>query len=178
MAQTAVRLPTLGDEMAAMAKAAESLLDREQVALERLQEVGGLAEATDRLDQAQALVLECDEVAGQCKQLAELLTRIRKRMDGVTSKATDGMLDEVRSLGGEIETREWKYRVKLNPPSVVVDDLSVVPKKYRHEPDPVPPPDEWPVNKTMVKEALTKEKVQSIPGVHIEQAESLSVKPR
>ena len=69
-------------------------------------------------------------------------------------------------------------KIRANPSSVVVDDLKIVPMKYRNEPKPLPPQDKWPVDKVHVKNALTKERVQKIDGVHLEQVSRVEIKLR
>ena len=154
------------------------LLDHEESALRSFEEISAIAETPQRLDEAARLLGECESLVSLAKELGEVLGRVRKRMAGVIEKVEEAVLQEVENEGGEVETRNWILKSRVNPPSVVVDDLSIVPKKYRSEPAPIPPPEEWPVDKNMVKNALTKEKVQSILGVHISQSSRLEIKPR
>jgi len=154
------------------------LLDNEDRALSRLGEVETIDDQAERLDEMAKLILECESIELLAKELGDIVGRAKKRMVQVKDKVKVQALTEVEGLGGEFEAKDFKFKVRTNPVRVVVDDLSVVPKKYRNEPKPLPPWEEWDVDKNIVKAALTREKVQSIAGVHLEQTNRIEVKPR
>ena len=70
----------------------------------------------------------------------------------------------------KIDRPEFVITFRKNPPSVIVDDLSLIPKDYFKEPI-LPPPS---LDKALVKKAI--QDGFEINGVHLEQGESLSIK--
>lgn len=159
--------------------AVEALLDKERDAAVAVEEIAAIADPAQRYEAAANLIEEMEGVVSLAKELEDSLARARKRMSAKIESTIGGLQDEIeKEEGGEFETENWKMKIRLNPPSVVVDDFLLVPKKYRSEPKPLPPPEEWPVNKGAVKQALTKEHVAKIAGVHVEQSARLEIKAR
>jgi hypothetical protein len=151
------------------------LLDKEDLALELFNELPAIENYQERMDKAGQLFNDCNDMIELSKELEAIMNRVRKRMEKVKGAVMEGITDEVKET---FETKNWKFRLVNNPPSVIVDDLAKVPKKYRTEPKPIPAWEKWPAAKTVIKDALTKEKVQSIPGVHIKDSTRVEVKPR
>jgi hypothetical protein len=154
------------------------LLSNEERAEDRFEEIAGISDQAERLEEAAKLIVECEALVSYAKQMEAEMKRAKNRMTEMADKVKAGIHDEVEDAGGEFTTKNWKMKIRQNPAKVIVDDLSVVAKKYRKEPDPIPPVEEWPVDKNLVKTALTKERVQSIDGVHLEQGSRVEVKPR
>jgi excinuclease UvrABC nuclease subunit len=174
-----VDVNTVEQEVKASEEAVNRLLDNEKRALERLAEVAAIADQDVRLEEAAKLVMESNALIDMAKQMSDVIGRASKRMASVKTEVLGAVKEEVQKLdGGKWEGSDYQMMIKKNPDSVVVDALKDVPKKYRLEPKPIPSWEKWPANKNAIKQALTKEKVSSIKGVHLEQGERLEVKPR
>jgi len=158
--------------------AVTKLLDREEAALEELGRVSAIANDIERLEATGYLYADIEGLVKHIKSVASIVSRAKKRMEEVVSKVKEGVLLEVESQGGQVETPNWKFKVTPNPVSLIVDDLDKVPKKYRSVPKPIPEWKKWPVDKSYAKQALVKEQVKSIEGVHLEQTERVDIKPR
>jgi hypothetical protein len=65
----------------------------------------------------------------------------------------------------EVITRYGVMKVRKNPPSVVIDDLSKVPTKFQHQKIEVT------IDKTAIKKAINAG--EKVDGAHIEQGEKL-----
>ena len=158
-----------------------NLLDKEEEALRIFEELAAKPEVLVRLDDGAQLWNDCGDMVSFCKELKEILSRVQKRMSDVQEVIYEGMTSDVSDVvevGDRMETKNWGLKRVLNPPSIIVDDLSVVPKKYRSTPKPIPDWKNWPADKTAIKQALVKEKVQNVAGVHLYRAERLEIKPR
>jgi ElaB/YqjD/DUF883 family membrane-anchored ribosome-binding protein len=155
-----------------------NLLDKEAEAQKIYDDLPSLADQLERVERGAQLYADCADMVDLAKELEAILSRVRKRMVGMQGIVKAGLTEEAVAAGGEIETANWKLKMKRNPPKVIIDDLSVVPKKYRLEPMPIPEWQEWDADKNVIKQALTKEKVQSIAGVHLEVSERVEIKPR
>lgn len=151
------------------------LLDKEDDALAIFNELPAIEDYQERMNQAGQLFSDCNDTIELAKELESVLSRVRKRMEGVKASVMEGIEDEVKE---SFDTKDWTFKLKKNPPKVIVDDLAIVPKKYRNEPKPIPAWQEWPAAKTVIKDALTKEKVQKIDGVHLDETTRVEVKPR
>lgn len=173
-----VDLESIEREVEDSKQAVLRLLSNEERAQERFEEIAAISDQAERLEEAAKLIVECEALMDYSKQMEGEMKRAKDRMAEMAEKVKSGIHDEVEAAGGEFTTKNWKMKIRQNPAKVIVDDLAVVPKKYRKEPDPVPPPEEWPVDKNLVKTALTKERVQGINGVHLEQSSRVEVKPR
>jgi len=173
-----VDISSVEQEVKSSQEAVERLLDNEEKALARIEEIAVIADDLERFEEAAKLIAECDAFLAFSKEMEGAVKRAKKRMDKVRTTIMADTLEDVEKAGGEVETKNWLLKVRDNPASVVVDSLADVPKKYRSEPMPIPEWPEWPVDKNMVKQALVKEKVQKIDGVHLEQGTRLEIKPR
>ena len=155
------------------------LLDNEERAKEYLNEVALTDNQDVRLEEAARLHSECNALIDLAKDLAESIGNVRKRMVGIVALIEEGAFKEVADLDGEEwEGKKWRMKIKSNPPTVVVEELKDVPKKYRLEPKPLPNWEDWAVDKNMVKQALVKEKVKSIDGIKLKTKKRIEIKSR
>jgi hypothetical protein len=69
----------------------------------------------------------------------------------------------------KIESPEFTARIQNNPPSVVIDDESLLPAEFIVTPPPKPSP-----SKTLISAALKAGK--DVPGAHLTQGTSLRIK--
>jgi len=173
-----VNLKQIEEEVRASQAAVSRLLDNEDRAKAELSEIIAIPNMKDRFEAAVNLIVESEALAELGKDLADTANRAKKRMEAIAEQIRSGLLDEVKGEGGEVELKNFLLRIRENPPAVIVDKLEDVPKKYRLEPKPIPNWEEWPVDKNAVKQALGKEKVKSILGVHLEVGERLEIKSR
>lgn len=155
-----------------------NLLNHEERLIGILEEASAMAEISDRLETVAKVATESKALQEVAKGLADMLDRIRKRLGEVEKKSIEAVKPDVEQAGGKVQTKSFEFNIKNNPPKVIVDDLSAIPKKYRSEPKPIPEWTEWDADKAAIKSALTKEKVQSISGVHLDQDTRLEIKPR
>ena len=156
------------------------LLDNEELALDRLKEIEAIEDETLRLEEAGQLLAECDSMVGYAIRLVATATQAKKRMEAVATAVQEGIFAEIKEKSGDdwVETKNWKFRLRDNPASVIVDSLKDVPKKYRKEPKPIPSWEKWDADKVLIKNTLVAEKVKKIDGVHIAYSVRLEIKPR
>jgi hypothetical protein len=154
------------------------LLQDTEIVSDRLDEIAAGAELTYRLEQSGKLQYECDEFIRRTKQLSEAIKNAVNRVKRAQLEVEEVLLEELAKCADrKAETSSFSFAIRENPLSVVVDDLTKVPKKYRNPPKPTPP-HLWPPNKNAIKTALTREVVQKIDGVHLERGERVEVKIR
>ena len=155
------------------------LLQDTEIVSDRLDEIAAGAELTYRLEQSGKLQYECDEFIRRTKQLSEAIKNAVNRVKRAQLEVEEVLLEELAKCADrKAETSSFSFAIRENPPSVVVDDLTKVPKKYRNPPKPLPSWEKWPANKNAIKTALTREVVQKIDGVHLERGERVEVKTR
>jgi DNA-binding ferritin-like protein len=156
-----------------------SLLQDTEMVSERLDEIAAGAEQSYRLEQSGKLHYECEEFIRRTKQLSEAIKNAVNRVKNAQSEVEETLLEELANCADKkAETSSFSFVVRENPPSVVVDDLTKIPKKYRNPPKPIPSWEKWPANKNAIKTALTREVVHKIDGVHLERGERVEVKTR
>ena len=97
--------------------------------------------------------------------------RLKNRKDSIEAsiKRMKAAIKESMELRGEskVDTQLFKFSIRKNPASVVIDDDAVVPVEYLIPQDPK-------VDKTELKKALNAGKV--FDGIRLEQGTSLSIK--
>jgi hypothetical protein len=174
-----VSLDEVGESIKSAENAVLVLLQEEDRADERMAEIGALVDSLDRLEEGGHLWMECNTFINRCKAIAETVKNASARVKEVQDRLGTHLKRELDSYdNGKAQTKSWKFATRKNPDRVVVDDETIVPRKYRVEPKPLPPPEKWPLNKNAIKTALTNEHVQSIKGVHIESGTRVDVKSR
>jgi hypothetical protein len=174
-----VALDEIGDTIKSAETAVLALLQEEDRADERMAEIGALVNSLDRLEEGGHLWMECKTFIDRCKAIAETVKNASARVKEVQERLGAHLKKELDSYDkGKAQTSSWKFATRKNPDKVIVDDETIVPKKYRVEPPPPPPPDQWPLDKHAIKTALTKEHVQSIKGVHLAAGTRVDVKSR
>jgi hypothetical protein len=174
-----VSLDEIGDTIKSAETAVLALLQEEDRADERMAEIGALVNSLDRLEEGGQLWMECKTFIDRCKAIAETVKNASARVKEVQERLGTHLKKELDSYDkGKAQTQSWKFATRKNPDKVIVDDETIVPKKYRVEPPPAPPPEEWPINKTFIKTTLSKQHVAKIPGVHLEAGTRVEVKAR
>ena len=156
-----------------------ALLEDTSVAEERLSEIAALADRDDRLEASGGLFFSCEEFLARCKQLADAVKNAVNRVKESKEEVKQSLLEDLGDAeGGKARTKNFKFSVRSNPDSVEVKDKDRVPQKYRKQPAPLPPWQEWPVDKNFIKSTLKAEKVKSIPGIKMVSSQRVEVKPR
>jgi Holliday junction resolvase RusA-like endonuclease len=149
--------------------AIEALLDDESVPQEDIN--AALAEIKDELqvkgENIIAYLQKMQDVEEQAKRrkkdidnyLKAIVIR-RKRLEKAVIYSMDNM--QVKS----ILTNKGEMKVKKNPPSVVIDDLTQIPTQYQRQKIQVD------IDKVAIKAAIKAG--EEVPGAHLEQGTSLS----
>lgn len=175
---TAIDLVTLQSDATQSQATILNLVDREKEIQARLADLVA-QDDDDRRDGTAEIILECEGLVAIHKSLKDQINRVQKRIENLAYEVKADLQKEVLKVAGAegtIETENFQLKHKFNPPSVVVDELKDVPKRYRNEPAPIPPFKKWPANKALIKNDLTKQKVKGIKGVHLERGEKLDIK--
>jgi len=167
----AIDLGELGKTIQSAENTVLRLLDERDRVEERLDEVRAYELVADRLEQEAQLWDETQMFMARCKAMVETIGNAKKRVEEASVKIEKAVMVEVeRFEDGKTVSSDHAFAIRKKPAIVVVDDLVEVPRKYRLEPKPIPPWEQWPVDKNMVKQAITKEKVGKIKGLHIDES--------
>jgi hypothetical protein len=90
----------------------------------------------------------------------------RKMLEKGNKSLEEAFAYVLKNMGDkEVITRYGVMKVRKNPPSVVIDDLSKVPTKFQHQKIEVT------IDKTAIKKAI--QNGEKVDGAHIEQGEKL-----
>ena len=90
----------------------------------------------------------------------------RKMLEKGNKSLEEAFAYVLKNMGDkEVITRYGVMKVRKNPPSVVIDDLSKVPTKFQHQKIEVT------IDKTAIKNAIKAG--EKVDGCHIEQTEKL-----
>lgn len=113
------------------------------------------------------LEASAEQIKAAEKQMADRRKAIENKAEGVRRYLKDNMQ---RCGITKIECSYFALSLKKNPPSVVIDDASLIPSDYMAIPAPPPPsPD-----KKLIAQAIKDG--YAVPGAHLEQAERLEIK--
>jgi hypothetical protein len=90
----------------------------------------------------------------------------RKMLEKGNKSLEEAFAYVLKNMGDkEVITKYGVMKVRKNPPSVVIDDLSKVPTKFQHQKIEVT------IDKTAIKKAI--QSGEKVDGAHIEQGEKL-----
>lgn len=109
--------------------------------------------------------------AEQIKLAEKAMAERRKQLESKADSVKQYLFDNMKRTGvTKIESPYFALTIKKNPPSVVIDDVALIPNEYKvFTPPPPPSPD-----KAAIKAALQEGK--TVEGAHIEQGERLEIK--
>jgi hypothetical protein len=94
------------------------------------------------------------------------INTMRKALESRAKNLENAFAYVLNNMGDkEVITRYGVMKIRKNPPSVVIDDLSKVPTKFQHQKIEVT------VDKTAIKKAI--QSGEKVDGAHIEQGEKL-----
>lgn len=111
-----------------------------------------------------------DAIEEAAKAMKERAARVRRRSDSIRQYLLDNMLAAGIT---SIESAALALKIKKNPPSVIVDDETAVPDRFKVEVPPPPPPPPR-VDKKLVGDALKAG--ETVPGCHLEQKQRLEIR--
>ena len=103
-----------------------------------------------------------EEMKAEEKRIATM----RKSLEGRAKNLESAFAYVLKNMGDkEVITKYGVMKVRKNPPSVVIDDLSKVPTKFQHQKIEVT------LDKVAIKNAIKAG--EEVAGCHIEQSEKL-----
>jgi hypothetical protein len=109
--------------------------------------------------------------AEQIKLAEKAMADRRKALENKADSVKRYLFDNMKRTGiTKIDSPYFALTIKKNPPSVIIDDVALIPNEYKvFLPPPPPTPD-----KAAIKAALQEGK--TVEGAHIEQGERLEIK--
>lgn len=103
-----------------------------------------------------------EDMKGEEKRIATM----RKALESRAKNLENAFAYVLKNMGDkEVITKYGVMKVRKNPPSVVIDDLSKVPTKFQKQKIEVT------IDKTAIKKAI--QNGEKVDGAHIEQSEKL-----
>lgn len=141
----------------------------EEVLLKVLQELEG--EIAVKAKSVAAYVRNVECFAEAVEDAAKKMQARANKLNARAAKVREYLLQQMLQLGtDEISSPEFTIKIKKNPPSVVIDDETKIPQKYKHTP---PPPDPV-IDKAAIKRDLAMG--DEVPGAHLNQGKRLDIK--
>ena len=153
----------------------EALSSESESVEQKVESIREMDHTTDRFDEMASLILSIKEGMAIAKEAKDNAARIQKRFVQLQELLQNAFRDEIE-VGDKITTEEFVIARKKTAPSVQVEDMKVVAKKYRREPLPVPPWEEWDIDKNAAKAAL-KNGV-NVKGLSLVEGSRIEVKRR
>jgi chromatin segregation and condensation protein Rec8/ScpA/Scc1 (kleisin family) len=151
-----------------VAKLQDLDLDPQTVA-DTLESMGGDLEA--KATNVAMFVRNLESLADQIKQAEASMAARRKAIETRADNVREYLLSNMLRTGiSKIESPYFKIALRNNPPSVVVDDPSLIPAKYMRQAEPpAPAPD-----KKEIKAAI--EFGENVPGARLVTKQSVTIK--
>jgi hypothetical protein len=151
-----------------VAKLQDLDLDPQTVA-DTLESMGGDLEA--KATNVAMFVRNLESLADQIKQAEASMAARRKAIETRADNVREYLLSNMLRTGiSKIESPYFKIALRNNPPSVVVDDPSLIPAKYMRQAEPpAPAPD-----KREISEALKFGEI--VPGARLVTKQSVTIK--
>lgn len=109
--------------------------------------------------------------AEQIKLAEKAMAERRKALENKADSVKRYLFDNMKRVGvTKIESPYFALTIKKNPPSVIIDDESLIDDGFKRMPEPLP----LIVDKALIKQAI--ENGLTVEGAHIEQKERLEIK--
>lgn len=162
-------LYTLADEyLQDVAKLQDLDLDAQTVA-DTLEGLSGDLET--KATNVAMFVRNLESLADQIKQAEATMAARRKAIETRAEHVREYLLTNMQRTGiSKIDSPWFKIALRNNPPSVVVDDPSLIPARYMRQAEPPPPaPD-----KKEIKAAI--EFGENVPGARLVTKQSVTIK--
>lgn len=150
----------------------------EEEILADIEELDVISEGNSRTERTMELFFSAKELVGAAKGIREQADRVMKRLQKIEDQLGECIFDLCGGIGGRVETENWEARVQKTRNSVIVDDKAAVPKKYKRQPPPTPPIEEWDVDKNAVLSACKSNPTLKIKGISLKEGYSLRVNSR
>lgn len=126
-----------------------------------------------------SMIDKCANIAGLMKDLQSDIEAVkveekrladRRRFTENKVRWLKGYIQEAMEQTGQdkIKTPLWTFSLQKNPPSVIIDDMGALPRRYIIETISQAP------DKALLKKEIKEG--QEIPGAHLEQGVSLRIK--
>jgi hypothetical protein len=156
------------DLLAAQNALADSDFDLETIndTLEGLQ-----GEVVQKMEGCIAISRNLESLAAQIKAAEEQMAARRKTLENRATWLKEYVRGAMEASGiSKVECPYFRATIKVNPPSVVIDNFQAVPPGFmRYPPAPAPMPD-----KIAIIEAWKRD--EPVPGTHLEQGRRLEVR--
>ena len=125
------------------------------------------AKATNTAQMVRNLEALCDQIKAAEKAMAERRKALEARAEWLRSY----LLANLIAAGiSKVESPWFSLTVRQNPPSVALDDVSLIPTDYWRALPPPPPA----IDKTGIREAI--EAGQDVPGARVVRGQRLEIK--
>lgn len=132
---------------------------------------GASGELETKATNVAMFISNLESSAEQIKLAEKAMAERRKQLENKADSVKQYLFDNMKRVGvTKIESPYFALTIKKNPPSVIIDDASLIPSQYMVTP-PAPPPSP---DKAAIKAALQAGEV--VEGAHIEQGERLEIK--
>lgn len=163
------QLYVLADEYLQSAAKLSDLDLPEEVIIDTLSSLTGDLEA--KATNVAAFVKNLESLAEQIKQAEASMAARRKAIEQRADNVREYLLSNMLRTGiSKIESPYFKIALRNNPPSVVVDDPTLIPAKYMRQAEAPPPaPD-----KREISEALKFGEI--VPGARLVTKQSVTIK--
>ncbi len=116
-------------------------------------------------------VKNLEATAEQIKQAEKQMADRRKAIEARAERVREYLKRNMDVSGiTEISCPHFKLKIAKNPPAVVVDAESLIPKEYWKQPEPPPPS----IDKAAIKQAIAAG--VTVAGVHLESGTRLDIK--
>jgi hypothetical protein len=152
--------------------AADQLADLdlpEEVVRDTLESISGDLEA--KSVNVASFVRNLEASAEQIKEAEAAMAARRKAIEKRAANVRQYLLDNMLAAGiSKIECPYFKLAVRDNPPSVVINEPSLIPDAYLTDP---PPPPRAP-DKTLIKKAI--QDGFDVPGAHLARGKRIEIK--
>lgn len=155
-------------EIAEQYKNIEQLLDDESISQEDV--FNALATVEDSLqvkcENGIKLLVSIDDTIGNIKNRIKELKAYQSLLEHRKERVSNLYTNTLKSLSKDrVTTTEGEMKIRKNPPSVIVDDIALVPATYQRQKITID------IDKTALKKDLKAGK--AIEGCHLEQTERL-----
>ena len=157
----------LADEYLAIAKTLADSEMPDSVVEDTLE--GASGDIEDKAWNTAAMILQMEGEAAMIKEAEQRMTARRKSLESRAEWLRGYLLVELIRTGiSEIDSPEFVIRVRDNPPKVVLDDESALPKAFKKRETII----------TILKQEIRKSLLdgETIPGAHLEREKRLAIK--
>jgi hypothetical protein len=141
----------------------------EQTLLDTLEAIGGELEtkAMNTAFVARNLESTAEQIKAHAKQMTERAKAMENRAERIRKYLLDGL--KLANVS-KIDTPYFRIKLALNPPSVKIDDESLIPDAYKTEPEPPKPMPDQKLIAAALKDGF------EVPGCSLVRGERVDIK--